>query len=108
MSNFDFSAIDAHVHTYRSREVGRQAMMGIDRTDYGGTPDELLALMSRGGIEKAAVVAFRQIGCDRIMFGSDYPWHDPLLDSARIQRLPLTDAEKRVVLYENAVRILAL
>ena len=41
----DHPIIDAHVHTYRSREVGRQAMMGSDRTDYGGTPEELLALM---------------------------------------------------------------
>ncbi len=302
----DYPIIDAHVHTYRSRGIGRQAMMGIYRTDYGGTPEELLALMDRGGIEKAvmvnmtpvvdmfdaavaklpanlspsqrsqdeerirrqmigrlqrrnqwtcetarehpqlipfigldpsmsaedlvaeidrrrdegahgiklhppnqrffpndrrlwpayeraqelglptifhsgvldyapetgkyghpkgyadlltqfprltvvmahlalgdfaacadlarahsnvffdccwtingtdkppaisdadAVVAFRQIGCDRIMFGSDYPWHDPLLDSARIQRLPLTDAEKRAVLHENAIRVLGL
>ena len=302
----DYPIIDAHVHTYRSREIGRQAMTGTGRTDYGGTPDELLALMSRGGIEKAvmvnmtpvldmfdaavaklptdlspsqraeaeadlrrqmigrlqrrnewtcqvarehpqlipfigldpsmsgeelvaeidrrrdegahgiklhppnqrffpadrrlwpayeraqelglpiifhsgaldylpdtgkyghpkgyadvlaqfprltvvmahlalgkfaacaglaqahanvffdccfiingtdkppaisdsdAVAAFRQIGCDRIMFGSDYPWYDPLLDSARIQRLPLTDAEKRALLHENAIRVLGL
>jgi predicted TIM-barrel fold metal-dependent hydrolase len=302
----DYPIIDAHVHTYRSREIGRQAMTGTGRTDYGGTPDELLALMSRGGIEKAvmvnmtpvldmfdaavaklpadlspsqraeaeadlrrqmigrlqrrnewtcqvarqhpqlipfigldpsmsaedlvaeidrrrdegahgiklhppnqrffpadrrlwpayeraqelglpiifhsgaldylpdtgkygqpkgyadvlaqfprltvvmahlalgkfaacaglaqahanvffdccfiingtdkppaisdsdAVAAFRQIGCDRIMFGSDYPWYDPLLDSARIQRLPLTNAEKRAVLHENAILVLGL
>ncbi len=42
------------------------------------------------------------------MFGSDYPWFDPILDAARIQRLPLTDGEKRAVLHDNAVRILAL
>ena len=42
------------------------------------------------------------------MFGSDYPWFDPLLDAARIQRLPLGEGEKRAVLYENAERILAL
>ena len=52
----DHPIIDAHVHTYRSREIGRQAMMGSSRTDYGGTPDELLALMSRGGIQKAVMV----------------------------------------------------
>ncbi len=56
MSNFDFPIIDAHVHTYLSREIGRQAMMGSGHTDYGGTPDELLALMSCGGIEKAVMV----------------------------------------------------
>ncbi len=42
------------------------------------------------------------------MFGSDYPWFDPVLDDARIQRLPLTDSEKQAVLYDNAVRVLAL
>ncbi len=52
----DRPIIDAHVHTYPSREIGRQAMMGSGRTDYGGTPDELLALMGRGGIEKAVMV----------------------------------------------------
>lgn len=42
------------------------------------------------------------------MFASDYPWFDPVLDSARIQRFPLTDAEKRAVLHENAIRVLGL
>ena len=56
MSDLDFPVIDAHVHTYRSREIGRQAMMGTGQTDYGGTPDELLELMARGGIQKAVMV----------------------------------------------------
>ena len=56
MSEPDFPIIDAHVHTYRSRDIGRQAMMGSGRTDYGGTVDELLGLMASGGIAKAAMV----------------------------------------------------
>ncbi len=55
-----------------------------------------------------AAAAVRLVGAGRLMFGSDYPWFDPALDAARIQRLPLTDAEKRAVLYDNAVRILRL
>ena len=55
-----------------------------------------------------AAAALRQVGIDRVMFGSDYPWFDPALDAARIQRLPLSEAEKRAVLYDNAVRILKL
>jgi len=51
-----------------------------------------------------AAAAFRKVGTDRVMFGSDYPWFDPALDAARIARLPLTEAEKRAVLYENAAR----
>ena len=50
------AAIDAHVHTYRSREIGLQAMSGAGRTAYGGTPEELLDAMDSGGIEKAVVV----------------------------------------------------
>ncbi|MEE8345868.1 MAG: hypothetical protein V3S20_00840, partial [Dehalococcoidia bacterium] len=56
MSNSGFPVIDAHVHTYPSREIGRQAMTGTGKTDYGGTPEELLGLMGRGGIEKAVMV----------------------------------------------------
>jgi predicted TIM-barrel fold metal-dependent hydrolase len=52
-----------------------------------------------------AAAAIRTVGVDRMMFGSDYPWFDPALDAARIARLPLTDAEKRAVLYENAARV---
>ena len=58
--------------------------------------------------DEEAAAALRQVGCDRVMFGSDYPWFDPVLDSARIQRLPLTNAEKRAVLHENAIRVLGL
>src|SRR3989442_12484983 len=48
--------IDAHVHTYPSREIGRQAMQGTGRTDYGGTPEELLAIMAGAGITHAVMV----------------------------------------------------
>ena len=48
--------IDAHVHTYPSREIGRQAMMGAGRTDYGGTPEELLGIMDGAGITHAVMV----------------------------------------------------
>ena len=42
------------------------------------------------------------------MFGSDYPWFDPALDAARIERLPLSDGERRSVLYENAARVFGM
>jgi len=55
-----------------------------------------------------AAAAFRRVGTDRVMFGSDYPWFDPALDVARIEQLRLSHAEKRAVLYENAARLLEL
>ena len=58
--------------------------------------------------DEEAVAAFRQIGTDRVMFGSDFPWFDPVADAERIRRLPLTDTEKRAILHDNAARILSL
>jgi predicted TIM-barrel fold metal-dependent hydrolase len=58
--------------------------------------------------DEAAVVGFRWTGIDRVMFGSDYPWLDPALDAARINRLPLSEREKRAVLHENAARVFNL
>jgi len=57
--------------------------------------------------DEEAAAAFRKVGTNRVMFGSDYPWFDPALDAARIERLPLSDAEKRAVLHENAARVFA-
>ncbi len=58
--------------------------------------------------DEEAAAALRQVGAERVMFGSDDPWYDPVLDAARVQRLPLADADKQAVLHDNAQRILAL
>ena len=55
-----------------------------------------------------AAAAFRRVGIDRVMFGSDYPWFDPALDAARIERLPLSDGERRAILRENAERVFGI
>lgn len=52
----DYLIIDAHVHTYQSREVGLQAKQDSNVTDYAGTLDELLPLMERARISKAVMV----------------------------------------------------
>jgi hypothetical protein len=58
--------------------------------------------------DEEAAAGFRKVGVDRVMFGSDYPWLDPSLDAARIERLPLSDTEKRAVLRDNAARVFGL
>ena len=57
-----------------------------------------------------AVRVLRQIGIERIMFGSDGPGdHVEVVDAAeQIMRLPLTDEEKVALLGGNAKRILSL
>lgn len=51
---------------------------------------------------------FKAIGTDRIMFGSDWCFRDPLPDIQRIERLGLSKDEMRHILRENAVTVLQL
>lgn len=52
----DYRIIDAHVHTYQTREIGLQAKQGSNATDYAGTVEELLRAMEKGGITTAVMV----------------------------------------------------
>ena len=52
----DFYVIDAHVHTYQTREVGLQAKQGSTVTDHAGLLEELLPIMEKANISKAVMV----------------------------------------------------
>lgn len=52
----EYTIIDAHVHTYQTRDIGLQAKQGSNVTDYAGTPDELLSVMEKTGISQAVMV----------------------------------------------------
>lgn len=47
--------------------------------------------------------AFRRVGCDRIAFGSDYPYGNPISDVRRILSMELTDDEKALILGKNTL-----
>lgn len=49
----EFEVIDAHVHTYKTPEIGRQALSGFDASGCCGTPEELVPIMQEAGIRKA-------------------------------------------------------
>ena len=49
---------------------------------------------------------FRRIGIDRVLFGTNYPMHDPAQFLAVIRAMPLDDAEREQVLWRNAAGIL--
>ncbi|MBO4348584.1 MAG: amidohydrolase family protein [Candidatus Methanomethylophilaceae archaeon] len=51
------------------------------------------------------VEAFRKVGCDRIAFGSDYPYGNPASDARRILSLDLTDKEKSRILGLNTLEM---
>jgi hypothetical protein len=58
--------------------------------------------------DEEAIAMIRRVGPDRVLFGSDWPWHHPIKDAARVDRLPLSADEKRLIFYENVQRVLAL
>jgi len=51
---------------------------------------------------------FGDIGCDRITFGSDYPFGNPGSDIQRIMSLNLSMNEKRKILGENVLKIYSI
>jgi len=52
----DYQIIDAHVHTYQTREIGLQAKQSSTITDYAGTPDEILSIVEKANISQAVMV----------------------------------------------------
>lgn len=69
-------------------------------------PDRVPHTPHRGLAEEDAVRIFRKIGVERILFGSDGPAIPMPPQLEQFLRLPLTDEEKRMILSENAKRIL--
>jgi predicted TIM-barrel fold metal-dependent hydrolase len=82
--------------------------------EYGNIYFDLSAIISFLGSEGGfssdahAVEWIRKIGAHRILFGSDWPWCDPLLALERINGLDLTGAEKRKILGQNAAKVFGL
>jgi len=58
--------------------------------------------------EKDLTTLIRDIGVERVMFGSDYPWYDPADSAERLLRLDFSEEEKGLLLAGNAIRIYSL
>jgi predicted TIM-barrel fold metal-dependent hydrolase len=52
------------------------------------------------------VQLIRQLGTDRVMFGSDFIFGEPVSPAKRLLSLPLSDAEKEAILGRNAQQFL--
>ncbi len=55
-----------------------------------------------------ALALVRRFGVERILFGSDWPWFHPLRDLERIETLALSEPERRLILGDNARRVMGL
>lgn len=49
-----------------------------------------------------------EVGADKILFGSDFPWGSNVHDVKRVMKLKLTDEQKNLVFNENAKRLFRL
>jgi len=52
--------------------------------------------------------AVRQVGAERVLFGSDTPLYSAGMQRLRIDEAELTDRQKRQILFENAERLFAI
>ncbi|MBA3484019.1 MAG: amidohydrolase family protein [Pirellulales bacterium] len=52
--------------------------------------------------------AVDEIGAERILFGTDSPLYDPATQRARIEHAEIRESEKRLILRDNAIRLLNL
>jgi predicted TIM-barrel fold metal-dependent hydrolase len=78
----------------------------FDTSQGFAAPDRITMNSIRRLAEQDAVRIIRKIGVERIMFGSDGPYLDWLPQLEQILRCNLTEKEKRMILSENAKRIL--
>ncbi len=53
-----------------------------------------------------AVEIFNRYGIEKVMYGTDYPMWSPEQEIERFMGLPLSDSERRLILSENAKRLL--
>ena len=52
--------------------------------------------------------AYETVGQDRIMFGTDAPFHHPTIEIQKVLTSGLDEKGLRAVFYENAAKLLAL
>ncbi|OGV56820.1 MAG: hypothetical protein A2017_21620 [Lentisphaerae bacterium GWF2_44_16] len=72
-----------------------------------GLPVYLDLAFVLGILENDKIVSIiRKHGADRILFGTDSPWRDQKAELETFRKLPLTDDEKDLILYKNALRLL--
>ena len=52
--------------------------------------------------------AVREVGAERILYGTDSPLHFAPMQRARIDRADIPDSDKHLILHDNAARLLGL
>lgn len=67
-----------------------------------------VAVVADSPIEDEFVWTIRNVGVEHVLLGSDYPQYSLEANLQALERLPLTEAEKRAIRVGNAARLLGL
>jgi predicted TIM-barrel fold metal-dependent hydrolase len=59
-------------------------------------------------LDSALVSVLMELGPDRILFGSDYPWESIAKAVEFVDRAPISGADRRKLYHENAARLISL
>ncbi|MDI6871438.1 MAG: amidohydrolase family protein [Bacillota bacterium] len=97
----DLRVVAAHFGGFQMWAEAREELLGQDV--FFDTSSSLAFLSA-----DEAVDLIRRHGPERILFGSDFPLWSPRTELARFCSLPLTDEERRLILWDNARRLLGL
>jgi len=90
-----FDEVTVLARTYPNLQFDCSAIIGRSEAEEGLIDADLTGLI-------------KEIGVERVMFGSDFPWHDPSVGIKRLLRLSLSEQERRLLFAENAIRIYKL
>ncbi len=85
--------IDAHVHTYPTPEIGKQAMQGFGQSGASGTVPELLAAMRPGRISYAVMANLTPTYEMKLAFLKNLPTGAPGKEKERAEK----EAEEKVI-----------
>ena len=98
----DLTLIVAHMGIYSNFEKYKAEALQIAER-FSNVCFDISGVISDGIIELV-----RKVGTHRVMFGSDYPYHNSGDELRRFLDLRFTESEKTAILGENAKRILKL
>ena len=95
-------AVAAHLGGYKAADEAIEYLAGHPRVWY----DTSSALWYLSTEEAHRIIG--KLGHEQIMFGSDYPVMYPQSDFERFMKIPMSEAQREDILWNNAIRFLHL
>ena len=99
----DLVVVLAHLGGWEMWSAVREYLIPAEENVYFDT-----AYISPSLSSEEAGDLIREIGADRVLFGTDYPWTDQAEEIEFVEGMDLPAREKRMILSQNARRLLFL